>query len=195
MPCRSELITLLLLLAWSPTLIWLNQQVWRSTQTLVVIESMQSCRPDPIFGWYVCVFNIFLNASASEPITERTGLVTSGDIGPSLDCKGQSLSCLFPRSGWRRCVFLRHQAGASTGGAPRSRRCERKTSRGKHDRSQQTLLASIYVLVSGAFFCRGSSEQRYWIQGNSADGSKLRKPYEPKTKGGCMRKQWPHWYL
>lgn len=51
LPCRSELITLLQLLAWSPTLIWLNQQVWRSTQTLVVIESMQSCRPDPIFGW------------------------------------------------------------------------------------------------------------------------------------------------
>lgn len=49
-------------------------------------------------------------------------------------------------------MFLRHQAGSSTGGAPRSRRCERKTSRGKHDRSQQTLLASIYVLVSGAFF-------------------------------------------
>lgn len=51
LPCRSELIILLQRLAWSPTSIWLNQQVWRSTQTLVVIESMQSCRPDPIFGW------------------------------------------------------------------------------------------------------------------------------------------------
>lgn len=38
------------------------------------------------------IFLVSLNASASEPITGRTGLVTSGDVGPSLDCKGQSLS-------------------------------------------------------------------------------------------------------
>ncbi len=49
--------------------------------------------------------------------------------------------------GRRCCVFLWHQTGPQTSGAPRSRRGERKTSRGEHDRSQQTLLASVYVLV------------------------------------------------
>lgn len=49
--------------------------------------------------------------------------------------------------GGRCCVLLRHQTWPQTGGAPRSRRCEWKTSGREHDGSQQTVLASVYVLV------------------------------------------------
>lgn len=57
--------------------------------------------------------------------------------------------CCLP-SGGRCIVFLWHQTGPQTSGAPRSRRCERKTRRRKHDRSQQTILAPVYVLVGAS---------------------------------------------
>lgn len=49
----------------------------------------------------------------------------------------------------RRCgVFLWHQAGPEAGGAPWSCGGQRQTGRGKHDRSQKTLLAPVHVLVN-----------------------------------------------